>query len=48
MIAPFGIALVGASPWGLVMFGGGLVAAVSLVLAAVALSQPMVDRVVGP
>jgi len=48
MIAPFGLALVGASPWGLVMFGGGLVAAVGLVLAAVALSQPMVDRVVGP
>jgi len=44
IVAPFGIMLIGASPAGPLLFGGGLVLSVVLVMLAVLASQPLVHR----
>jgi len=45
IVAPFGIMLIGAAPGGIALFAGGIVVCLAMVLGAVALSQPLVDRV---
>jgi hypothetical protein len=45
MIAPFGLVLIGLSQLGPVMFLGGMVVSVAMVMGAVRLSQPLVRRV---
>lgn len=45
MVAPFGIMLISAAPGGIAMFVGGIAASLAMVLGAVRLSQPLVDRV---
>ncbi|GAB3915654.1 hypothetical protein GCM10011575_46820 [Microlunatus endophyticus] len=45
IVAPFGVMLIGAAPGGIAMFAGGIVICLAMVLGAVALSQPLVDRV---
>lgn len=45
MVAPFGIMLIGQAPAGIATFLGGIAASLCLVLLAVRLSQPLVDRV---
>lgn len=44
IVAPFGIALIGVSLGGPLLFGGGLVLSVTLVMLAVLASQPLVRR----
>lgn len=45
MVAPFGLALITLSQLGPIMFVGGIVVSVGMVMAAVRLSQPLVARV---
>jgi len=45
MVAPFGILLIGQAPGGIATFVGGIAVSLGLVLVAVQLSQPLVDRV---
>lgn len=45
MVAPFGIMLIGQAPAGIATFIGGITVSLGLVLIAVRLSQPLVDRV---
>lgn len=45
MVAPFGIILIGAAPGGIALFLGGIAVSLAMVLGAVRLSQPLVDRV---
>ncbi|SDS93587.1 hypothetical protein [Microlunatus soli] len=45
MVAPFGVALIGMSQLGPLMFIGGVVVSVAMVMGAVRLSQPLVGRV---
>lgn len=45
MVAPFGIMLIGQAPGGIAMFLGGIAISLAMVLGAVRLSQPLVDRV---
>lgn len=45
MVAPFGIMLIGQAPGGIAMFLGGITISLAMVLGAVRLSQPLVDRV---
>ncbi|QGN34883.1 hypothetical protein [Microlunatus sp. Gsoil 973] len=45
MVAPFGIMLIGQAPGGIATFAGGIVVSLALVLVAVQLSQPLVERV---
>ncbi|MBO0812200.1 MAG: hypothetical protein J2P23_09165 [Microlunatus sp.] len=45
IVAPFGIMLIGAAPSGIATFVGGIAVSLAMVLGAVRLSQPLVDRV---
>lgn len=45
MVAPFGLMLITTAPGGIAMFVGGIVVSLAMVLGAVRLSQPLVDRV---
>lgn len=45
MVIPFGVALIGQSVLGPVLFIGGVVVSLALVMGAVRLSQPLVSRV---
>lgn len=45
MVAPFGVALIGLSQLGPIMFAGGVLVSLAMVMGAVRLSQPLVARV---
>jgi hypothetical protein len=46
IVAPFGIPLITQSPAGILTFVGGIVVSMAMVLTAVRISQPLVDRVI--